>query len=91
MSTDENRSMINAPNRVPQHQKYYQSAYASHQRLWKIVRDARRARLSSRVADLNMTQGPRANFMLVPYQILLWGTFGSMHNSPNASLRSPLT
>jgi cytochrome c oxidase subunit VIIa len=29
--------MINARNKVPEHQKFYQTAYANHQRLWKIV------------------------------------------------------
>lgn len=33
--------MINARNKVPEHQKFYQTAYANHQRLWKIVRPRR--------------------------------------------------
>ncbi|GAB1314899.1 hypothetical protein MFIFM68171_05109 [Madurella fahalii] len=27
---------INAPNKVPQYQRYYQAAYRNHQRLWRI-------------------------------------------------------
>jgi hypothetical protein len=33
-------SLIDAPNKVPQHQKFYQQSYAQHTRLWKIVRYA---------------------------------------------------
>ncbi|KAL1878073.1 hypothetical protein VTK73DRAFT_8124 [Phialemonium thermophilum] len=28
--------IINAPNRVPEHQRFYQAAYRSHQRIWRI-------------------------------------------------------
>ncbi|KAK8100359.1 bacteriophage N adsorption protein A c-term domain-containing protein [Apiospora kogelbergensis] len=28
--------MVDAPNRVPEHQKFYQSAYKQHTRLWRI-------------------------------------------------------
>ncbi|KAI1193613.1 hypothetical protein F5X97DRAFT_32012 [Nemania serpens] len=27
---------INAPNKVPQHQRFYQQAYKQHTRLWQI-------------------------------------------------------
>ncbi|KAI0433380.1 hypothetical protein F5Y09DRAFT_299321 [Xylaria sp. FL1042] len=50
-------SFINAPNKVPQHQRTYQQAYKQHTRLWQI--------------------GKRSNMLMVPYQILLWGTFGA--------------
>ncbi|KAI1079278.1 hypothetical protein F5B20DRAFT_544261 [Whalleya microplaca] len=49
--------MVNAPNRVPQHQRFYQQAYKEHTRLWKI--------------------GPRSNYYMIPYNILLYGTFGA--------------
>ncbi|KAL2757179.1 hypothetical protein ACRALDRAFT_2102827, partial [Sodiomyces alcalophilus JCM 7366] len=29
-------SLINARNKVPEHQRFYQAAYKNHQRLWKI-------------------------------------------------------
>ncbi|ETS80093.1 hypothetical protein PFICI_07622 [Pestalotiopsis fici W106-1] len=28
--------LVDAPNKVPQHQKSYQAAYAQHTRLWQI-------------------------------------------------------
>jgi hypothetical protein len=28
--------LVNAPNKVPHHQKFYQQQYAQHNRLWKI-------------------------------------------------------
>ncbi|KAI0834187.1 hypothetical protein F5Y06DRAFT_279631 [Hypoxylon sp. FL0890] len=49
--------LVNAPNKVPQHQRFYQQAYRQHTRLWKI--------------------NPRSNYLLIPYQILLVGTFGA--------------
>ncbi|RYO84584.1 hypothetical protein DL766_010550 [Monosporascus sp. MC13-8B] len=49
--------MVNAPNTVPQKQRFYQDQFRQHIRLWKI--------------------SPRSNVMILPYQILLWGTFGS--------------
>lgn len=48
--------MVNARNKVPEHQRFYQNAYANHQRLWRI--------------------NPRSRAILIPYNILLWGTFG---------------
>ncbi|KAJ1329150.1 Cytochrome c oxidase subunit VII [Microdochium nivale] len=50
-------ALVNAANRVPEHQRNYQHQYKQHVRLWKM--------------------GPRANLMMIPYQILLWGSFGS--------------
>ncbi|TRX92944.1 hypothetical protein FHL15_006082 [Xylaria flabelliformis] len=49
--------MIDAPNKVPQHQRFYQQAYKQHTRLWQI--------------------NPRSPKILIPYQILLWSTFGA--------------
>ncbi|KAI1423718.1 hypothetical protein F5Y12DRAFT_715982 [Xylaria sp. FL1777] len=54
---DEQRSLVDAPNKVPQHQRFYQQAYRQHIRVWQI--------------------NPRSNMLLVPYQILLWGTLGA--------------
>jgi len=34
---DRRHSMVNARNKVPEHQRFYQNAYANHQRLWRIV------------------------------------------------------
>ena len=71
--------MVDAPNRVPQHQKFYQAAYKNHTRLWRIVRcngpfrgfgGNKNDRLTY------MTQGNRSSYMFLPYQVLLWGTFG---------------
>lgn len=31
------RGFVNAPNKVPEHQRTYQAAYRSHQRIWRIV------------------------------------------------------
>ncbi|KAI0003622.1 hypothetical protein F4779DRAFT_621721 [Xylariaceae sp. FL0662B] len=28
--------LMNAPNKVPQHQRFYQNAYKQHTRLWRI-------------------------------------------------------
>ncbi|KAL2118440.1 hypothetical protein VTJ04DRAFT_8100 [Mycothermus thermophilus] len=28
--------LINAPNKVPEHQRFYQAAYNAHTRLWRI-------------------------------------------------------
>ncbi|KAI0396181.1 hypothetical protein F5Y17DRAFT_456310 [Xylariaceae sp. FL0594] len=50
-------SFYDPPNRVPEHQRFYQQAYKNHTRLWMI--------------------NPRSRYMLVPYQILVWGTFGA--------------
>ncbi|KAI0865603.1 hypothetical protein F4860DRAFT_459729 [Xylaria cubensis] len=36
------RSMVDAPNKVPQHQRFYQQAYKQHTRLWQIVRPTTR-------------------------------------------------
>jgi hypothetical protein len=78
-------SIVNAPNKVPQHQKFYQQAYAQHTRLWKIVRNAVfdwRGNIADRDSWLTyMTQGPRSNVLMLPYQFLLWGTFSGMFNS----------
>ena len=30
-------SLVNAPNKVPEHQRAYQAAYRAHTRIWKIV------------------------------------------------------
>lgn len=30
-------SLVDARNKVPEHQRFYQAAYKNHQRLWKIV------------------------------------------------------
>ncbi|KAI0515359.1 hypothetical protein F5B22DRAFT_646634 [Xylaria bambusicola] len=49
--------MVNAPNKVPQYQRFYQQAYKQHTRLWQIH--------------------PRSNMLMVPYQVLLWGTLGA--------------
>ncbi|KAI0852568.1 hypothetical protein F5Y00DRAFT_227029 [Daldinia vernicosa] len=49
--------LINAPNKVPQHQKFYQQAYRNHVRLWWI--------------------NPRSPYLLIPYQVLMWSTFGA--------------
>ncbi|KAI0117066.1 hypothetical protein F4814DRAFT_448069 [Daldinia grandis] len=49
--------LVNAPNKVPQHQRFYQQAYKEHTRVWKI--------------------NPRSNYFLVPYQVLIWGSFGA--------------
>lgn len=32
-----NCSFVNAPNKVPYYQRFYQTAYRNHQRVWKIV------------------------------------------------------
>lgn len=32
------RGFVNAPNKVPEHQRNYQAAYRSHTRIWRIVR-----------------------------------------------------
>ncbi|KAI1648606.1 hypothetical protein F4815DRAFT_443429 [Daldinia loculata] len=50
-------SLINAPNKVPQHQRFYQQAYRQHIRIWRI--------------------NPRSPYLLVPYQVLIWGSFGA--------------
>jgi len=34
-------SLVNAPNKVPEHQRVYQAAYRAHTRIWKIVSDRR--------------------------------------------------
>ncbi|KAF3055992.1 hypothetical protein GL218_07266 [Daldinia childiae] len=57
MYTNQLCSLVNAPNKVPQHQRFYQQAYNQHTRVWKI--------------------NPRSNYLLVPYQVLLWGSFGA--------------
>ncbi|KAI1164354.1 hypothetical protein F5B18DRAFT_616085 [Nemania serpens] len=46
-----------APNKVTQHQRFYQQAYKQHTRIWQI--------------------NPRSNKIMIPYQILVWGTFAS--------------
>ncbi|KAI1468676.1 uncharacterized protein F4812DRAFT_458205 [Daldinia caldariorum] len=48
------RGLVNAPNKVPEQQRFYQRAYKQHVRLWRI--------------------SPRSPYLLVPYNILLWGT-----------------
>ncbi|RYC57466.1 hypothetical protein CHU98_g8734 [Xylaria longipes] len=48
--------MLDAPNKVPEHQRFYQQAYKQHTRIWQI--------------------NPRSPKILVPYQILLFGTLG---------------
>ncbi|KAK7753114.1 hypothetical protein SLS62_004845 [Diatrype stigma] len=30
--------LVDAPNKVPEHQRFYQHQYKQHVRLWKIVR-----------------------------------------------------
>ncbi|KAI1853576.1 hypothetical protein JX265_004093 [Neoarthrinium moseri] len=49
--------LVDAPNKVPHHQKFYQNAYNQHIRLWRI--------------------GTRSSVLFLPYQVLLWGTFGA--------------
>ncbi|KAI1822841.1 hypothetical protein F4861DRAFT_512893 [Xylaria intraflava] len=49
--------LIDAPNKVPQHQRYYQRAYKQNVPLWQI--------------------NPRSSKLLLPYQVLLWGSFGA--------------
>lgn len=71
--------MVDAPNRVPQHQKFYQAAYKNHTRLWRIVRCGEPLECSGRRENSRltyMTQGNRSSYMFLPYQVLLWGTFG---------------
>ncbi|KAK1829698.1 hypothetical protein QBC39DRAFT_356246 [Podospora conica] len=29
-------ALVNAPNKVPEHQRVYQAAYRAHTRIWKI-------------------------------------------------------
>jgi hypothetical protein len=48
---------VDAKNKVPEYQRYYQQAYKNHTRVWNIH--------------------PRSRMLMVPYQILLWGTFGA--------------
>lgn len=31
------RGFVNAPNKVPEHQRTYQAAYRGHTRIWRIV------------------------------------------------------
>ncbi|KAI1326892.1 hypothetical protein F5Y16DRAFT_400008 [Xylariaceae sp. FL0255] len=50
-------SLVDAPNKVPQYQRFYQKAYNQHTRIWQIH--------------------PRSPYLMVPYQIALWGTFGA--------------
>ncbi|KFH43256.1 hypothetical protein ACRE_059740 [Hapsidospora chrysogenum ATCC 11550] len=50
-------SMINAKNKVPYYQRFYQQAYKVHTRLWMI--------------------NPRSRYLLTPYLVLLWGSFGA--------------
>ncbi|KAI0201000.1 hypothetical protein F4808DRAFT_426181 [Astrocystis sublimbata] len=50
-------AMLDAPNKVPQHQRFYQQAYKQHTRLWQI--------------------NPRSPKILIPYQIMLWGSLGA--------------
>ncbi|KAK5656155.1 hypothetical protein OQA88_4915 [Cercophora sp. LCS_1] len=68
--------LINAANKVPQHQRVYQAAYKAHTRIWKIV-----SRIGLKAAKRGpideMTQNPRSNVLLTPYLILLWGTTGA--------------
>ncbi|KAH9909829.1 hypothetical protein F4778DRAFT_775744 [Xylariomycetidae sp. FL2044] len=52
-----NRSLVDAPNKVPHHQRYYQNAYKRHVRVWQIH--------------------PRSKYVVVPFQIMMWGTFGT--------------
>ncbi|KAI2643275.1 hypothetical protein GGS21DRAFT_495569 [Xylaria nigripes] len=49
--------LVDAPNKVSQHQRFYQQAYKQHTRIWQI--------------------NPRSPMLLIPYQVLLWGTFGA--------------
>jgi len=49
--------LVDAANKVPEHQRFYQNQYKQHVRLWKI--------------------GPRANLMMVPFQVLVWGSFSA--------------
>ncbi|KAK3359384.1 hypothetical protein B0T25DRAFT_532787 [Lasiosphaeria hispida] len=30
-------ALVNAPNKVPEHQRVYQQAYRAHTRIWKIA------------------------------------------------------
>jgi hypothetical protein len=34
---DEQRSLMDTPNKVPEHQRFYQQAFRQHTRLWQIV------------------------------------------------------
>ncbi|KAL8307778.1 hypothetical protein RB601_004999 [Gaeumannomyces tritici] len=55
-------AFVNAKNKVPEYQRFYQAQYRNHVRLWKIH--------------------PRSKFLLTPFLIAMWGTFGRMLN-PN--------
>ncbi|KAI3330960.1 hypothetical protein F4824DRAFT_504610 [Ustulina deusta] len=35
-NANERRSLVDAPNKVPQYQRFYQQAYKQHTRLWQI-------------------------------------------------------
>ena len=35
--TTPSSSLVNAKNKVPEHQRVYQAAYRAHTRIWKIV------------------------------------------------------
>ncbi|TLS25657.1 hypothetical protein PpBr36_07349 [Pyricularia pennisetigena] len=76
-------AFVNAPNKVPYYQRFYQTAYRNHQRVWKIVslysegnpRDSVARQLDSR-SHSNVIQHPRSKYMLVPYLVGLWGGLG---------------
>ncbi|KAI0969866.1 hypothetical protein F4678DRAFT_463198 [Xylaria arbuscula] len=50
-------ALVNAKNKVPEHQRFYQQSYKQHNRIWQI--------------------NPRSSKLLLPYQVLLWGTLGA--------------
>ncbi|KAL8376446.1 hypothetical protein RB595_007506 [Gaeumannomyces hyphopodioides] len=60
---------VNAKNKVPEYQRFYQAQYRNHVRLWKIDRKAHTGRDT-------IAQHPRSKFMITPFLITLWGTLG---------------
>lgn len=68
-------SIVDAKNKVPQNQRFYQKAYAAHTRLWMIVRPPvpPTTPMPNRTDEI---QGSRSRWYMVPYTFLLWGTLG---------------
>ncbi|KAK2602607.1 hypothetical protein N8I77_009125 [Diaporthe amygdali] len=77
---------VNAPNKVPEHQRAYQAAYRAHTRVWRITgrkarsRDGHGIALSSKERSLStvFSQNPRSTVMYVPFVWIMWGTSGAM-------------
>ncbi|GKT48858.1 uncharacterized protein ColSpa_09039 [Colletotrichum spaethianum] len=65
--------LVDAKNKVPELQKFYQTAYKEHTRLWKICETGASAD-ERRLTQLS--QNPRSRLYMTPYVILLWGTLG---------------